>query len=127
MGTGRGGYSALQPRCSGRGQFLCFTKTEQWQLQQDGEGQEENSFLIPLWGSGHVLEWSGDPCLGTEVQTLLKVVKPSGYFQASYRIWLNQLKTIPKVSTLLCEATFPPEFTNFLFHSVLMAEIFPEL
>jgi len=49
-------------------------------------GQGENSFLIPLRGFGHVLEQSGDPCLGTEVQTLLKVIKPSGYFQASYHI-----------------------------------------
>lgn len=41
-----------------------------------------------LRGSGHVLKHSGDPCLGTEVQTLLKVIKSSRLF--SSRLYLTQ-------------------------------------
>jgi len=49
-----------------------------------GERQEENSSLVSLWGSYPIAEQSDDPCLGTEVQLLLKVMKPLGYFQGSY-------------------------------------------
>lgn len=59
-------------------------EAEQWQSQQDEERQEENSSLVSLWRSYHILEQSDDPCLGAEVQMLLKVTKPPGYFQASY-------------------------------------------
>lgn len=128
MGTGPMGLHTPGHATLGLGNSFALWKLgNEERIQQDEKKQEENSFLVSLWRSYHILEQSDDPCLGAEVQMLLKVIKPPGYFQPVTVLNSEILKAVPKVSILLNEAKFPSEFTNFSFKSTPVAEIFPEM